>query len=121
MPLIMIAIPFKVPVSELVSEPGFTYYRLAELSLFLSIFNMTVLYYIFINSVISLIKAANIKFLYIPGGFALLWLEQYLRAITYFDNNAIAYVGSTKVRLACLTLFVYKVYTITCRDARRNM
>jgi hypothetical protein len=120
-PLIMIAIPFVVPVYELVSEPGFTYYGLADLSLFLRFFNMTVLCYIFINSVISLVKAASIKFLYIPGAFALLWLEQYSLAITYFENNTIAYLGSTIARLAGLTLFVYIVYTITSRGSRRNM
>jgi hypothetical protein len=120
-PLIMIAIPFIVPVSDLVLEPGFTYYGLADLSLFLRIFNMTVLCYIFINSVISLVKAANIKFLYIPGAFALLWLEQYSLVITYFENNSIAYLASTIVRLAGLTLFVYIVYTITSRGSRRNM
>jgi hypothetical protein len=120
-PLIMIAIPFIVPLSELVSEPGFTYYGLADLSLFLRIFNMTVLCYIFINSVISLVKAANIKLLYIPGAFALLWLEQYSLVITYFENNIIAYLASTIVRLAGLTLFVYIVCTITSRGSRRNM
>src|SRR5919199_5235694 len=119
-PLIMIAIPFIVPVSDLVLEPGFTYYGLADLSLFLRIFNMTVLCYIFFNSVISLVKAANIN-LYIPGAFALLWLEQYSLVITYFENNSIAYLESTIVRLAGLTLFVYIVYTITSRGSRRNM
>ena len=120
-PLMMIAIPFIVPVSDLVSEPGFTYYGLADLSLFLRIFNMTVLCYIFINSVISLVKAANIKFLYIPAAFALLWLEQYSLVITYFENNSIAYVASTIVRLAGLTLFVYIVCTIKSRGSRKNM
>lgn len=120
-PLIMIAVPFMVPMYDLVSEPGFTYYGLADLSLFLRIFNMTVLGYIFINSVISLVKAANIKFLYIPAAFALLWLEQYSLVITYFENNSIAYLASTIVRLAGLTLFVYIVSTITSRGSRRNI
>jgi hypothetical protein len=120
-PLITIAVPFIVPVSDLVSEQGFTYYGIADLSLFLRIFNMTVLCYIFINSVISLVKAANIKFLYIPAAFALLWLEQYSLVITYFENNSIAYLASTIARLTGLTLFFYIVCTITSRGSRRNM
>jgi hypothetical protein len=85
------------------------------------IYNMTILCYIFINSVISLVKAANIKLLYIPGAFALLWLEQYSLMITYFDNSVIAFIGSIMVRLAGLTLFIYMVYSITSRQTRRRM
>ena len=121
LPMIMIAIPFTVPISELVSDPDFNYSLLADLSFFMRIYNMTILCYIFINSVVSLVKAANIKLLYIPGAFALLWLEQYSLMITYFDNSIIAFVGSIMVRLAGLTLFIYMVYSITCRQTRRRM
>ena len=121
LPMIMIAIPFTVPISELVSDPDFNYSGLADLSFFMRTYNMTILCYIFINSVVSLVKAANIKLLYIPGAFALLWLEQYSLMITYFDNSIIAFVGSIMVRLAGLTLFIYMVYSITCRQTRRRM
>ena len=121
LPMIMIAIPFIVPISELVSDPDFSYYGLSDLSLFMRIFNMTILCYIFISSVISLIKAANIKLLYIPGAFALLWLEQYSFIITYFDHNMISYIGSTIVRLAGLSLFMYMIYSIISRRSRRKM
>src|SRR5919202_86149 len=121
LPMIMIAIPFIVPISELVSDPDLSYYGLADLSLFMRIYNMIILCYIFINSVISLIKAANVKLLYIPGAFALLWLEQYSLMITYFDNNMISYIGSTIVRLAGLSLFMYMIYSIISRRSRRKM
>jgi hypothetical protein len=121
LPLIMIAIPFIVPVSELLSDPDFSYYGLADLSLFMRIYNMTILGYILVNSIISLIKAANIKLLYIPGAFALLWLEQYSLIITYYDNYMISYIGSTLVRLAGLTLFIYMIYSVTSRGSRRKM
>jgi hypothetical protein len=121
LPMIMIAIPFTVPISELVSDPDFNYSGLADLSFFMRMYNMTILCYIFINSVISLVKAANIKLLYIPGAFALLWLEQYSLMITYFDNSIVAFVGSIMVRLAGLTLFIYIVYSITCKQTRRRM
>jgi hypothetical protein len=121
LPMIMIAIPFIVPISELLSDPDFSYYGLADLSLFMRIYNMTILCYILVNSIISLIKAANIKLLYIPGAFALLWLEQYSLMITYFDNYLISYIGSTLVRLAGLTLFIYMIYRVTSRGSRRKM
>jgi hypothetical protein len=121
LPLIMIAIPFIVPVSELLSDPDFSYYGLADLSLFMRIYNMTILSYILVNSIISLIKAANIKMLYIPAAFALLWLEQYSLMITYFDNYMISYIGSTLVRLAGLTLFIYMIHSVTSRGSRRKM
>jgi hypothetical protein len=121
LPLIMIAIPFIVPISELLSDPDFSYYGLTDLSLFMRIYNMTILCYILVNSIISLIKAANIKLLYIPGAFALLWLEQYSLMITYFDNYMISYIGSTLVRLAGLTLFIYMIYSVTSRGSRTKM
>lgn len=121
LPLIMIAIPFIVPVSELLSDPDFSYYGLADLSVFMRIYNMTILSYISVNSIISLIKTANIKMLYIPGAFALLWLEQYSLMITYFDNHMISYIGSTLVRLAGLTLFIYMIYSVASRGSRRKM
>ena len=41
----------------------------------------------------------NIKLLYIPASFALLWLEQYSLIINYFDNNQFAFIGSIIVKL----------------------
>ena len=121
LPMIMIAIPFTVPISELVSDPDLNYSGLADLSFFMRTYNMTILCYIFVRSIISLVKAANIKLLYIPGAFALLWLEQYSLMITYFDNSIVAFVGSIIVRLAGLTLFIYLVYSITSKQTRRRI
>ena len=120
-PLIMIAIPFTVPISELVTDPDFNYSGLSDLSLFMRTYNMAILCYIFIRSTISLVKAANIKLLYIPGAFALLWLEQYSLMITYFDNSIFAFLGSIIARSAGLTLFIYMVYSITGKQTRRRI
>jgi hypothetical protein len=84
-------------------------------------YNMAILCYIFIRSTISLVKAANIKLLYIPGAFALLWLEQYSLMITYFDNSIFAFLGSIIARSAGLTLFIYMVYSITGKQTRRRI
>jgi hypothetical protein len=109
MPMLMVAIPFIVPISELVFGPDFNHYGLADLSFFIRIYNMIILGYIFSKAVISLVKAANIKLLYIPAAFALLWLEQYSLMIIYFDNSPSAFIGSILARLAGLTLFVYAI------------
>jgi hypothetical protein len=49
LPMIMIAVPFIVPISELVSDPDFSYYGLNDLSLFMRTFNMTILCYTIIT------------------------------------------------------------------------
>jgi hypothetical protein len=115
----MVAVPFAIPVSELVLGPHFNYSILADLSFFMRVFNMIILGYIFTNAIVSLVKAANIKLLYIPAAFALLWLEQYSLTITYFDNSIAAFIGSTIARLAGLALFAYVVYNVTLIRRRK--
>jgi hypothetical protein len=119
LPMLMVAIPFVVPISELVLGPGFNYSGLADLSFFIRLYNMAILGYIFTSAIISLVKAGNIKLLYIPAAFALLWLEQYSLMITYFDNSIVAFIGSTVVRLAGLGLFAYVVYNAALRSRRK--
>jgi hypothetical protein len=121
LPMVMIAIPFIVPISELVSDPDFNYPALADMSFFMRLYNMAIFGYIFSSSVLSLIKAANIRLLYIPAAFAFLWLEQYSLTITYFDNSIVAFIGSLIARLAGLTLFVYVVYNVTSKQRRRKI
>jgi hypothetical protein len=117
--MLMVTVPFIVPIAELVWGPNFNYSGLADLSFFMRLYNMAILGYIFTSAVLSLVKAANIKLLYIPAAFALLWLEQYSLMITYFDNSVIAFIGSTIVRLAGLGLFSYVMYTATLRWRRK--
>ncbi|HET7345168.1 MAG TPA: hypothetical protein VFJ05_04775, partial [Nitrososphaeraceae archaeon] len=121
LPMVMVAIPFIVPISELVSDPDFNYPALADMSFFMRLYNMAIFGYIFSSSVLSLIKAANIRLLYIPAAFAFLWLEQYSLTITYFDNSIVAFIGSLIARLAGLTLFVYVVYNVTSKQRRRKI
>jgi hypothetical protein len=119
LPMIMVTIPFVVPISELISGPDFNYSGLADMSFFIRIYDMAVLGYVFSSAVLSLIKAANIKLLYIPAAFALLWLEQYSLTITYFDNSVVAFIGSLIARISGLTLFICVVFNITYRRRRR--
>lgn len=113
--LLMIAIPFLLPTSVLALHPYFNYAKLADLSFYLRIFNIAVIGYIFKSSIASLVKAANLKLLYVPAAFALLWLEQYSLIIAYFDNSAVAFVGSALARVAGLAVFAYIMRSVTSR------
>jgi hypothetical protein len=64
---------------------------------------------------VSLVKAANIKLLYVPAAFALLWLEQYSLVIAYFDNSIVAFIGSALARIAGLAVFAYVMHSVTSR------
>ena len=115
LPLVMVAIPFVVPTFALASEPYFNYAGLADLSFYMRIFNIAVIGYIFKNTIVSLVKAANVKLLYVPAAFALLWLEQYSLVLAYFDNSVGAVIGSAAARIAGLALFVYIMHSVTSR------
>jgi hypothetical protein len=114
-PLFMVAIPFLIPTSVLVAQPYFNYAGFADLSFFMMIFNVAVIGYIFKSTIVSLIKAANVKMLYVPAAFALLWLEQYSLIIAYFDNSVVAFIGSALARLAGLAVFAYIMHSVTSR------
>jgi hypothetical protein len=79
------------------------------------IFNMVVLAYIFKSTIASLVRAANVKMLYVPAAFALLWLEQYSLVLAYFDNSTGALIGSVVARVTGLALFVYIMHSVTSR------
>jgi len=115
LPLAMVAIPFIVPTLSLAAEPYFNYADLADLSFYLRIFNMAVIAYIFKSTIASLVRAANIKMLYVPAAFALLWLEQYSLVLAYFDNSVIAFIGSTAARMAGLAVFAYILYSVSSK------
>jgi hypothetical protein len=115
LPLGMVAIPFIVPTLSLAVAPYFNYAELADLSFYLRIFNMVVIAYIFKSTIASLVRAANIKMLYVPAAFALLLLEQYSLILAYFDNSVIAFIGSAAARMAGLALFAYIMHSVTSR------
>jgi hypothetical protein len=50
---------------------------------------------------VSLVKALNIKMLYVPAAFVLLWVEQYSLVIAYFDNSVVAFIGLAIGRIHC--------------------
>src|SRR6266487_3689156 len=109
LPMILISIPLMVTISALFVQPILNETELKDMSLYTTLFDIVVLGYIFVKCLKPLVKAANIKLLYIPAAFALLWLEQYSLIIHYFDNNQFAFIGSIIVRLAGLGLFVYAI------------
>ena len=62
------AIPFVVPTLSLAAEPYFNYADLADLSFYMRMFNMVVIAFIFKSAIASLVRAANVKLLYVPAG-----------------------------------------------------
>jgi hypothetical protein len=121
LPMIVISIPFMVTISALFVQPFLNYVELADLSLYTKIFDMIILGYVFQSTVVSLVKGANVKFLYVPAAFALLWLGQYSLMINYFDNDSIPFIGSIVARLAGLALFVYAIHYAMSGGVRREM
>ncbi|HET7148043.1 MAG TPA: hypothetical protein VFI73_06030 [Candidatus Nitrosopolaris sp.] len=120
LPMILISIPLMITISALFVQPILNETELKDMSLYTTLFDIVVLGYILVRCLKPLVKAANIKLLYIPAAFALLWLEQYSLIIHYFDNNQFAFIGSMVVRLAGLGLFIYAIrYAVASR--RREM
>ena len=121
LPMILISIPLMITISALFVQPILNDTELKDMSLYTTLFDIVVLGYIFVKCLKPLVKAANIKLLYIPAAFALLWLEQYSLIIHYFDNNQFAFIGSIIVRLAGLGLFVYAIYYALSSGRSREM
>jgi hypothetical protein len=121
LPMILISIPLMVTISALFVQPILNDTEVKDMSIYMTIFNIMVLGYIFIKSLKALVRSANIKLLYIPAAFALLWLEQYSLIINYFDNNQFAFTGSVIARLVGLSLFVFAIYHCLSTVRRREM
>ena len=121
LPMILISIPLMVTISALFVQPILNDTEVKDMSIYTTIFNIMVLGYTFIKSLKTLVRSANIKLLYIPAAFALLWLEQYSLIINYFDNNQFAFMGSVIARLVGLSLFVFAIYHCLSTVRRREM
>lgn len=121
LPMISISIPLMVTISALFVQPVLNDTEVKDMSIYTTIFNIMVLGYIFIKSLKALVRSVNIKLLYIPAAFALLWLEQYSLIINYFDNNQFAFMGSIIARLVGLSLFVFAIYHCLSTVRRREM
>src|SRR5437899_2139456 len=121
LPMILISIPLMITISALFVQPILNVTEIKDMSLYTTLFDIMVLGYIFVKCVKPLVKAANIKLLYIPAAFALLWLQQYSLIMNYFDNNQVAFIGSIIVRLAGLGLFIYAIYYALAKGRSREM
>jgi hypothetical protein len=108
-PMVVISVPLMITISALFVQPILNDTEFTDLSIYIRIFDIVILGYILRASLKSLVKAANVKLLYVPAVFGLLWLEQYSLITTYFDNSSSAFIGSIVARLAGLTLFVYAI------------
>jgi len=121
LPMILISIPLMVTISALFVQPILNDTELKDMSIYTTLFDIMILGYIFIKSLKALIRTANIKLLYVPAAFALLWLEQYSLIINYFDNSQFAFIGSIIFRLVGLGLFVFGIYYCLSTVRRREM
>jgi hypothetical protein len=121
LPMILISIPLMVTISALFVQPILNDTEVKDMSIYTTIFDIMVLGYIFIKSLKALVRSANIKLLYIPAAFALLWLEQYSLIINYFDDNQFAFMGSIIARIVGLSLFVFAIYHCLSTVRRREM
>jgi hypothetical protein len=121
LPMILISIPLMVTISALFVQPILNDTEVKDMSIYTTIYDIIVLGYISIKSLKALVRSANIKLLYIPAAFALLWLEQYSLIINYFDNNQFAFMGSIIARLLGLTLFVFAIYHCLSTVRRKEM
>jgi hypothetical protein len=106
----VISAAFMIPISALFAQPYLNYIELANLSFYVRIFDMTLLGYIFVSAIVSLVKAGDIKLLLIPAAFGLLWLEQYSLLLAYIDDGSLPLVGSIIARMMGLALFVYSIH-----------
>jgi hypothetical protein len=105
-----VLVPVLVEVSDIILNPYLRHTDLVDVRILMSVFNMIVLAFIFKSTFDSLIRKADIKLLCVPAAFALLWLEQFLLLMTYFDGGPHTFISSFVARLAGLFLFVYGVY-----------
>jgi len=121
LPMVLISIPLMITISAIFVQPILNDIELKDMSIYATLFDIIALGYILVRCLKPLVKTANIKLLYIPAAFALLWLEQYSLVINYFDNDPFAHFGSIIVRLAGLGLFVYAIYYALDSGRRREM
>jgi hypothetical protein len=65
---------------------------------------------------VSLVKAVNIKMLYAPAAFVLLWVEQYWLVIAYFDISIQLRSSDWPLEdFAGLALFAYIMHGVASR------
>jgi hypothetical protein len=95
-----VLVPVLVEVSDIILNPYLRHSDLVDLRIFMNVFNMIVLAYIFKSTFDSLIRKADIKLLCVPAAFELLWLEQLLLLMTYFDGGSHTFISSIVARLA---------------------
>jgi hypothetical protein len=112
LPAAMIALPLVIPISLFAATPYFNYSKIADVGFCMTIFNLAVIVYICRSALVSLVRAGNLKLLYIPAAYALFFLEQYSLTVTYFDNSLIALAGSMAARILALAVFVYATVSI---------
>jgi len=121
LPMVLISVPLMITISALFVQPIFNDTEIKDMSIYTTVFNIIVLGYIIVKCLKPLVKAANLRLLYIPAAFGFLWLEQYSLVVNYFDNNQFAFIGSIIIRLTGLSFFLYGIYYALSRGRSKEM
>jgi hypothetical protein len=99
-----------IPISDLTLSPYFDYAKLADLAVYMTIFNMIILGYILRNVVISLAEKFHPKVVLTLASFALLWLAEFFVLVTYYTYSSSYLFLSILTRLTGLFIFIYLIY-----------
>jgi len=99
-----------IPIYDLTLSPYFDYARLADLAVYMTIFNMILLGYILRNVVLSLAEKFSSKVVLTLASFVLIWVADFLVLVTYYTYSSNYLFLSILTRLTGLFIFIYLIY-----------
>lgn len=99
-----------VPTSDLILSPYLDYAKLADLAVYMTIFNMVILGYILRNVVLSLAEKFNPKVVLTLASFVLLLMAEFFVLVTYYTYSSGYLFLSIFARLTGLFIFIYLIY-----------
>ncbi|HEY7078770.1 MAG TPA: hypothetical protein VH500_03650 [Nitrososphaeraceae archaeon] len=99
-----------IPISDLTLSPYLDYAKLADLAVYMNIFNMVILGYILRNVVLSLAEKFNPKVVLTLASFVLLWMAEFFVLVTYYTYSSSYLFLSILTRLTGLFIFIYLIY-----------
>jgi hypothetical protein len=99
-----------IPISDLTLSPYFDYAKLADLAVYMTIFNMILLGYILRNVVLSLAEKFSSKVVLTLASFVLIWVADFLVLVTYYTYSSNYLFLSILTRLTGLFIFIYLIY-----------
>jgi hypothetical protein len=99
-----------IPISDLTLSPYFDYAKLADLAVYMTIFNMIILGYILRNVVLSLAEKFSSKVVLTLASFVLIWVADFFVLVTYYTFSSNYLFLSILTRLTGLFIFIYLIY-----------